>query len=57
VTFKAPVEMPIVTENPWVQINQNEARVNTIKVQSNSAVNSWQMSAANWQVTVVQDTR
>jgi len=57
VTYKTPVEMPIVTENPWVQINQNEARVNTIKIQSNSAVNSWQMSAANWQVTVVQDTR
>ena len=57
VAYKPSVEMPIVTDNPWVQINQNEARVNTIKVQSNSAVNSWQMSAANWQVTVVQDTR
>jgi hypothetical protein len=57
VTYKPPVELPIVTNNPWVQINQNEARVNTIKVQSNSAVNSWQMTAANWQVTVVQDTR
>jgi len=57
VTYRAPVEMPIVTDNPWVQINQNEARVTTIKVQSNSAVNSWQMTAANWQVTVVQETR
>ena len=57
VTYRPTVDMPIVTNNPWVQINQNEARVNTIKVQSNSAVDSWQMTAANWQVTVVQDTR
>ena len=57
VTYKTPVELPIVTNNPWVQINQNEARVNSIKVASNSAVNTWQMTAANWQVTVVQDTR
>lgn len=57
VTYRPTVEMPIVTDNPWVQINQNEARVNTIKFQSNSNVNSWQLTAANWQVTVVQDTR
>lgn len=57
VTYKPTETVAIQTENPWVQINQNEARVTTIKVQSNSAVNSWQMSAANWQVTVVQDTR
>jgi hypothetical protein len=57
VTYKPTETVAIQTENPWVQINQNEARVTTIKVQSNSAVNSWQMSAANWQVTVVQETR
>ena len=55
--YKANVTMPINTENPWVQIDQNEARVTTIQVTGNSAVDSWQMSAANWQVTVVQDTR
>jgi hypothetical protein len=49
--------MAIVTDDPWVQIDQNEARVITIQVQSNSAVDTWSMSAANWQVTVVQDTR
>lgn len=57
VAYKPTVDMPIVTNNPWVQINQNEARVNTIKVASNSAVDTWQMTAANWQVTIVQDTR
>ena len=57
VSYSANVTMPIVTNNPWVQINQNEARVNSIKIEGNSNVNSWQLTAANWQVTVVQDTR
>ena len=57
VTYKPTVSLPIVTENPWVQINQNEARITTVKVAANSAVDTWQMSAANWQITVVQDTR
>ena len=56
-TYKPTQTMAIVTDDPWVQIDQNEARVITIKVQSNSAVDTWSMSAANWQVTVVQDTR
>ena len=57
VVYSANVIMPIVTDDPWAQIDQNEARVNTLQIQSNSAVDSWQMSAANWQVTVVQETR
>lgn len=56
-SYKPTETVAIQTENPWVQINQNEARVTSIKVTANSAVDSWQMSAANWQVTVVQDTR
>ena len=55
--YKPTQTMDIVTNNPWVQINQNEARVTTVKVASNTATTSWQMTAANWQVTVVQDTR
>jgi hypothetical protein len=57
VVYNANVSMPIQTSDPWVQIDQNEARVVTMQVGSNSAINSWQMTAANWQVTVVQDTR
>ena len=56
-TFRPTQEMQIQTDNPWVQINQNEYRIISIQVSSNSAVDSWQMSAANWQVTQVQDTR
>lgn len=56
-TFKPTVDMEIVTDNPWIQVNQNEARVTTVKFESNSAVDTWQLTAANWQVTVVQETR
>ena len=55
--YKPTEEMAIVTENPWIQVDQNEARVTTVKFESNSAVDTWQLSAANWQVTVVQETR
>ena len=50
-------EMVIDTVNPWVQIDQNDSRVVTMQVSSNSAVNSWQMTAANWQITVVEESR
>jgi hypothetical protein len=56
-TFRPTVTMPIVTDNPWVQIDQNEARVTTVQVSNSSNTDQWQLSAANWQVTVVQDTR
>jgi hypothetical protein len=56
-TYKPTQVVAIDTENPWVQIDQNEARVVTMQVSGNSAVDTWQMTAANWQVTVVQDTR
>lgn len=55
--YNTTVNMPIETNNPWVQINQNEARITSIKVGANTSVNTWQMTAANWQITKVQDTR
>lgn len=55
--YKTAVDVAIQTENPWVQISQNEERITSVKVTSNSAVNSWQISALNWQITKVQDTR
>jgi hypothetical protein len=56
-TYKPTETMTINTSNPWVQIDQNEARVITLQVGDTSATDSWQMTAANWQITVVQDTR
>ena len=57
VIFKPNVSIPIQTSNPWAQIDQNEARVVTLQVGANSNVTSWQLTEANWQITVVQDTR
>ena len=57
VLYKTTQTMPIVTDNPWVQINQNEARVTSIQMSANSNVDSWELSAVNWQVTLVQNTR
>lgn len=56
-TYETSVQMPIVTSNPWVQIDQNEARITSIKISDVTNTNTWQMTAANWQITKVQDTR
>ncbi len=57
VLYKTTETLDIVTDDPWVQINQNEARVTSIEISGNSNVNSWELSAVNWQVTLVQNTR
>ena len=56
-SYKTTQIMPIVTSNPWVQINQNEARITSVQFSGNSNVDTWQLTAANWQITKVQDTR
>jgi len=56
-TYRPTVTMNIDTDNPWVQIDQNDSRVVTIQIKSESTANSWQMTAANWQITVVEETR
>ena len=55
--YQTTVNVAIQTANPWAQINQNEARITSLQIGANSNVNSWQLSAVNWQVTKVQDTR
>ena len=55
--FKPNVTVNIGTDYPWAQINQNEQRMVSLQVTSNSAVNSWQLSSMNWQVTVVETDR
>jgi hypothetical protein len=55
--YETTVSLPIVTSNPWAQITQNEARITSVEFGNVSSVNSWQVTAFNWQVTKVQDTR
>jgi hypothetical protein len=55
--FQPTVNVAIGTDYPWAQIDQNEQRMVSLNVTSNSAINSWQLSAMNWQVTVVETDR
>jgi hypothetical protein len=57
ITYKPTVEMEINTDYPWVQINQNDQRVVSVKIETNSAVDSFTMTAINWQNTLIEDDR
>jgi hypothetical protein len=56
-TFKPTVAFDIDGDNPWVQIDQNDFRVNTMRVEHSSTTDSWSMTAANWQLTITEDSR
>jgi hypothetical protein len=56
-TFKPTVSFDIDGDNPWVQIDQNDFRVNTMRVEHSSTTDSWSMTAANWQLTITEDSR
>jgi hypothetical protein len=45
----------INTDTPWVSTQQNAARTLSIKVESNDATDHWNMTAMNWQATIVED--
>jgi hypothetical protein len=52
-----PVTLPIDTDYPWAQINQNAFRVNNIELSNASNTNIWMCSATTWQYTQVEDDR
>ena len=45
----------IATDTPWVTTQQNNVRTISIKVESNDATDTWNLTALNWQATVVED--
>jgi hypothetical protein len=45
----------VVTDNPWVTTQQQSVRTVSIKVASNDATDTWNLTAMNWQATVVED--
>ena len=49
--------MALNTDNPWVQIDQNSRRVNTILAGNTSSTDAWMLSATTWQFTQVEDDR
>jgi len=51
------IVMPIDTQTPWVQINQNANRVNTLEIGHTSDENIWHCAAVTWQWTPTEDDR
>ena len=45
----------ISTDTPWVTTQQNNVRTISVKVESNDATDTWNLTALNWQATVVED--
>jgi len=45
----------IATDTPWVTTQQNNVRTISVKVASNDATDTWNLTALNWQATVVED--
>ncbi len=45
----------ISTDTPWVTTQQNAVRTVSVKVQSNDATNTWNLTALNWQTSIVED--
>ena len=46
----------ISTDNPWVTTQQNNVRTVSVKVESNDATDTWNLTALNWQATLVEDS-
>ena len=45
----------IDTNSPWVTTQQNAVRTVSVKVETNDATNTWNLTALNWQATIVED--
>jgi hypothetical protein len=56
-TTQASQAMTLNTDNPWIQMNQNSYRVNSIELGNSSSTNIWMCSATTWQFTQVEDDR
>lgn len=54
-TYGITESVAIVTDNPWVTTEQNNFRTIALKVESNDATDTWNLSALNWQATVTED--
>ena len=46
----------IDTNTPWVTTQQQAMRTVAVKVESNDATDTWNMTALNWQTSIVEDS-
>lgn len=54
-TYGQTGTVDVVTNTPWVTTQQNNVRTVSVKVASNSSTTTWNLTAINWQTTVVED--
>jgi hypothetical protein len=54
-TYGETATVSVVTDNPWVTTQQNSVRTLSVKVESNDATDTWNLTALNWQATVTED--
>ena len=45
----------IDTNTPWITTQQQSGRTISVKVESNDATDTWNLTALNWQTTIVED--
>ena len=45
----------ISTDTPWVTTQQNVVRTVSVKAESNDNTDTWNLTAINWQTTIVED--
>lgn len=45
----------IVTDTPWVTTQQNSGRTTSVKVESNNSTDAWNLTALNWQASIIED--
>ena len=53
--FGDPQTVKIITDNPWVTTTQNDVRTVALKISSNDAINTWNMTAMTFLSTIVED--
>ena len=49
--------MKLNSNNPWVQIDQNSYRINTIELSNTSSTDIWMCTGTTWQFTQTEDDR
>ena len=54
-TYGQTAQVAVVTDNPWVTTQQNTVRTVSVKVESNDATDTWNLTALNWQAALTED--
>jgi len=54
-TYGQVGHVDVVTDSPWVTTQQNNVRTVSVKIESNNSTDAWNLTALNWQTTIVED--